>query len=98
MARGRTRLTTVTSIINQLSLVLATATISYLDNPNPNPMKTLYGESLFVAHTVCVNHVVEKVVSSAGGTAVTMQIYPGELSWKPLRLRGSCGSFHGSKT
>ena len=37
-------------------------------NPNPNPMKRnnqpVYGETPCVSYTVCVNHVVEKVVSS----------------------------------
>ena len=30
----------------------------------------VYGETPFVSYTVCINHVVEKVVSSTGGTVV----------------------------
>ena len=39
-------------------------------NPNPNRMKRnqpMYGEPPFVSYTVCVNHVVENVLSSTGG-------------------------------
>ena len=43
-------------------------------NPNSNSMKRnnqpLCGETSSVSYTVCVNHVVEKVVSSTGGTVV----------------------------
>ena len=53
----------------------------------------LYGETPFVSCTVCVNHVVGKVVSSTGGTVVyNTNIYVGpvvgaaEIPWKLRNL------------
>ena len=57
----------------------------------------MYGETPFVLYTVCLNHVVQKVESSTGGT-VMYNVNPWELSWKQLRFRVRCGSFHGIKT
>ena len=53
----------------------------------------MYGEIPFVSYTVCVNHVVEKVVSCTGGTVVyNTNIFLGavveaaEMPWKLRKL------------
>ena len=65
-------------------------------NPNPNPMKRnqpMYSETPFVSYTVCINHVVEKVVSSTGGTvvynaniSVRAVVEAAEIQWKLRKL------------
>ena len=59
----------------------------------------MYGETPSVSYTVCVNHVVEKVVSFTGGTVVYNTILSVgavvEAAEIPLKLSWKC---HGSKT
>ena len=53
----------------------------------------MYGETPFVSYTVCVSHVVEKLVSSTGGTvvyntniSVRAVVEAAEISWKLREL------------
>ena len=53
----------------------------------------MYGETPFVSYAVCVNHVVEKVVSSTGGTVVYKTIISvgavveaAEMPWKLRKI------------